>query len=174
MFNIHVNNNEVGKFQIKKEIAKISARELLENKYKLEENALKDPWKSRRINRKDAQKNLKIFKRDYERVSPETLSNQTVNFMWKRAKQLKDEFTAGMLSREELHPVKQFLVDGTMIAVVDEERMRTNRSVERELIWLKHNEDKIKEFKNIMRHLDPQNPCPGNIEKYRPKGRGIR
>ena len=111
---------------------------------------------------------------NYERVAPETLSGETRNFLWKRAKQLKDEFANGMLSREELHPVKQFEMNGAVSAIVDEERLRANRSVERELVWQERNKEKIKEFKNIMRHLEPENTVAGDIERFRPKLRGIR
>ena len=114
-------------------------------------------------------KNAKVYKKDYERTLPETLNSQTESEMWKRAKQLKDEFQVGMLSKEELHPVKGFMENGTMKWVVDESKMQANNSAVREAQWQKENGKKIEEFKNLMRHLDKDNPNAGYVEKFRPR-----
>ena len=114
-------------------------------------------------------KNAKVYKKDYERTLPETLNSQTESEMWKRAKQLKDEFQVGMLSKEELHPVKGFMENGTMKWVVDESKMQANNSAVREAQWQKENGKKIEEFKNLMRHLDKDNPNAGDVEKFRPR-----
>lgn len=172
MFKIQTNNNSVIKHQIGKEISKISARDILKTRSGQEELKSTDSWWKNRIDWQEAAKNSKQYKKDYERTAPETLSAQAKDAMWRKAKQLKDEFTVGMLSREELHPVKGFMENGTMKWVVDEEKMRANRSTERESAWLSKNQAKIAEFKNLMRHLDPDNPTAGDIEKYRTKGRG--
>lgn len=174
MFKIFNNNGAIQRHQIFKEISKVSARKLLREKSGEETVKSIDPWFKNRVNWQDAAKNASQYKKDYERTLPETLSPEAKNQMWKRAKQLKDQFSVGMLSKEEVHPVKQFLDNGTMKAVVDEERMRTNRSAEREQDWLKQNQEKVREFKNLMRHLDPDNPNAGDIERYRPTMRGIR
>lgn len=172
MFQVITNNGAIAQQQIRKEVAKLPAREILKERAAgaivqigadergyVQKAAFKHP--------SDNIKAAKVYKASYERTLPETLDGQTQSLMWKRAKQLKDEFTNGMLTKSDLHPVKGFLVDGKMNWVVDEEKMRNNRSVERELAWQKANEPKIKEFKNIMRHLNPDDPNAGDVEKYR-------
>ena len=162
----------VEKSQMSKEISKPAARKDLESRIKMEERNSSDPWwRTRMRDSGEARKNLRMFQRSYENTAPEKLDPATESKMWKRAKQLKDEFMVGMLSKDELHPVKGFLVDGKMQYVVDEEKMRTIHSTEREQSWLTKNQSKIREFKNLMRHLDPENPNAGDIERFRPRGR---
>ena len=168
MFKIFSNNGAIMEHQMTKEISKVSARTILKEKIDSELSKINSPYFR---NSSDAIKNSKDYKRSYEQTLPEKLSPVVENEMWKRAKHLKDEFTVGMLSREELHPTKQFMENGTTKYVVDEERMRTLRSSEREMTLQRTNEPKIKEFKNLMRHLDPNNPNAGDVEKYRPKDR---
>ncbi|MFA6100397.1 MAG: hypothetical protein WC750_06050 [Patescibacteria group bacterium] len=120
----------------------------------------------------EARKNAAFYKKNLEKVSPETLLPGVKDTMWRRAKALKDEFVVGMLSREELHPVRGFQENGKMVWVVDEGKMQALNSVERNRAWLQRNEPKIREFKNLMRHLCPENPNAGDIERFRPKGRG--
>lgn len=174
MLKIFNHSETIDKFQASKEVAKVEAREILRKKSGQETVKANDPWWRERVNWKEAAKNSKIYRKDYERTLPETLSANSQNVMWKRAKQLKDEFLIGMLSREELHPVKSFMQDGTTKCVVDEERMRLNNSVSRETNWLARNQARIKEFKNLMRHLNPNDPNAGDIERFRPKLKGMR
>ena len=179
MFKIVNKGTAIIEHQMTKEISKVAARQLLKEKSgaRIAEPGagikpfdIKDSWWARRVDMKEVMSNAKKYEKDYERTLPETLSPQTESGMWKRAKQLKDEFQIGMLSKEELHPVKGFLDNGTMKWVVDDRKVQELRSAERELIWQKNNGKRIEEFKNIMRHLDPDNPHAGDIERFRPKG----
>lgn len=172
MFKIFNSSNAIAEHQKTKEIAKVSARTILKERSGQEEFKAKNSWYRQRIDYNDALKNAKVYKKDYERTLPETLNPQTESQMWKRAKQLKDEFQMGMLSREELHPVKGFMDNGTMKWVVDESKMQANNSAVREIQWQKANGVKIEEFKNLMRHLDKDNPNAGDVERYRPRMRG--
>lgn len=174
MFKIFSNTNAVANHQAHKEISKVSARTILKERAGQEQLKSVDPWWRARVDSADAARNAKMYKKDYERTLPETLAPQTESQMWKRAKELKDQFVMGMLSRDELHPVKGFMENGAMKWVVDESRLQQNRSVEREMAWQKKNSNNIEEFKNIMRHLDHDNPSAGDIERYRPKMVGIR
>ena len=174
MFKIISNTQVIANHQINKEIAKVSAREILRQNSGVENIKSIDPWYKSRVDWQEAAKNAKVYKKDYERTLPERLAPQTQNEMWKRAKQIKDQFTMGMLSRDELHPVKAFTDGGAIKCVVDEERMRSINSVERERTWQNKNDNKIKEFKNLMRHLNPDDPNAGDIEKYRPKGTSLK
>ena len=172
MFKILTNHKEsITAHQMTKEVAKPPALDILKARSGSEQNKASDPWYRARIDPNEAARNAKVYKASYEKVLPETLSPQSQNAMWIRAKQLKDKFVVGMLSREELHPVKGFTDNGTMKVVVDEERMRTMRSTERELVWQRKNEQDIKDFKNIMRHLNPDDPNAGDIEKFRPRNK---
>ena len=96
------------------------------------------------------------------------------NIRLKQLDQLKDEFIVGMLSKEELHPVKGFSENGKMVWVVDEGKMNALKSVDRNEVWYKRNEVKLREFKQIMRHLCPDDPNAGDVEKFRPRNRGVR
>lgn len=160
--------------QMQKEVAKPAALERLRSMVRQEETKATDKWYRGRVDTSEAAKNAKNFGRNLDKVNPETLSPAAKDMMWRRAKQLKDEFVVGMLSKEELHPVKGFKEKDKMVWVVDEERMRALNSVERNSAWNKKNETKIREFKSIMRHLNPDNPNAGDIERFRPKLRGIR
>jgi len=44
-----------------------------------------------------------------------------------------------------------------------------NRCVEREAAWQKVNQQRIEEFKRIMRHLNPDDPNAGDVERFRPR-----
>ena len=182
MFKIINQGSAITQHQMTKEVSKVAARQLLKEKSgaRIAEGAegikafnIKDSWWSKRVDMKEVVSNAKKYEKDYERTLPETLSPQTESQMWKRAKQLKDEFQMGMLSKEELHPVKGFLENGTMKWVVDDKKLHEIHAPERELIWQKRNGQRIEEFKNLMRHLDPDNPYAGDIERYRPRG-GIK
>lgn len=176
-----VRNGAIERHQMQKEVAKPGALNIIKNRYE-GENAKatltrKDAKPGAgiaygRFDVMEARKNAAFYKKNLEKIIPETLTPAAKDAMWRRAKALKDEFVIGMLSREELHPVRGFQENGKMVWVVDEEKMRSLNSVARNQAWLKHNEPKIREFKNLMRHLCPDNPNAGDIERFRPKGRG--
>jgi len=179
MFKIVNSQGAVATHQMNKQVAKVSAREILKERASganvaigAEERGYVQKATGFFKYPQDNVKVAKTYKASYDRTLPETLSPETQSHMWKRAKQLKDEFTVGMLSREEMHPVKGFLDNGTMKYVVDEEKLRLNNCVTREAMWQKQNAKKIDEFKNIMRHLNPDDPNAGDVEKYRPR-RGV-
>lgn len=155
-------------FQKSKKIAPASAREILKTNYHQEHTKATDSWYRGRVDQADAAKNAKKWKDTIDKTFPETLDSNSKNFMWKRAKQLKDEFTEGMLSRDELHPVKGIEVNGTIHTVVDTERLKGLDSVRREIAWNTKNEKKLKEYKNIMRHLVPDDSGATDIERFRP------
>jgi hypothetical protein len=168
--------------QMQKEVGKPAALEIMENRYRSENAKATLTWKDNRpgtntafgrFDSGEAAKNAKFYERNLDKIRPEVLSSAAKDMMWKRAKELKDEFSVGMLSKEELHPVKGFQKDGKMVWVVDEEKMRSLNSVERNAAWCRKNDAKVREFKSIMRHLCPDNPNAGDIEKFRPKLRGI-
>lgn len=171
MFNIVNRAGAIEQHQMQKEVAKPVARGILENRIKTEMTKATDPWWQARVDAGDALKNAKQAKKDYDRTRPETLLPGAKNAMWKRAKLLKDTFVVGMLSREELHPVKTLEANGKIVVVVDEERMASLGSVERERAWQKRNASHISEYKKIMRHLNPDNSRAGDVEKFRPKRR---
>ncbi len=178
-----VKSGAILRHQMQKEVAKPVALGILKNKFEYEQAKATRSWKDNkpgsnsafgRYDTAEAAKNARQLGRNLEKVAPETLSAAVKDRMWLRAKQLKDEFTVGMLSKEELHPVKGFKDKDRMVWVVDEEKMRSNNSVERNAAWYKQNEHKIREFKNIMRHLSPEDPNAGDIERFRPRLRGVR
>jgi len=116
-------------------------------------------------------KQMRQYEKNYEKGAPIKLEPATENALWKKAKVLKDQFTVGMLPKRELHPVKlkQIIKNGRAVeaTVVDNDILRTNKVVERNKTWYKANGDKIREFKRIMRILQPHVPKI-DIERYRP------
>lgn len=173
MFSIQSSNGAVLNHQMKKEISGLDARKTLETNMRVSHKQATDPWFKSRVDQADAMKNYKMYKNNHERTCPETLKPEVQNQMWKRAKQLKDEFIVGMLSQDELQPIKGVQVEGIIKNVVDWERINTNRSVERNTKWYAANDKKIIEFKNIMRHLCPDNPAASDIEKFRPRRKTV-
>lgn len=169
MFTILKNTGAIMNHQLHKEIAGSDARQIMQSNIKANTAKVTNPWFSGRVDVNEARKSLKEFQRNYDRTAPESLSDDTKNAMWKRAKALKDEFIIGMLSTDELHPVKGMQVEGTIKYVVDYEKINSSRAVERNTAWYLKNNSKIAEFKNIMRHLNPDNPSASDIEKFRPK-----
>ena len=178
MFKIQIGGQAIAQHQMTKEVAKPQAREILKERMA---GAVDIGTEERGYVQKSyfkyPQDNIKVaktYKISYEKTLPETLSPEVQNKMWIRAKQLKDKFTVGMLSREELHPVKGFLDNGTTKWVVDEGKLRDNRSIEREMKWQKYNDADVREFKNIMRHLNPDDSNAGDVEKFRPHHNKIK
>jgi len=170
----------------KKEVFKPSELKELKRQYKWREEVLSGKevpammggGKYRPLDRiqdpQEMRKQMRQYKKDYERGLPPVLSPATRNSLWKRAKQLKDEFTVGMLSQRDLHPVKhrQIAKNGGLVTTVvaDNDVMESRKAVQRQRAWQKKNDNKVREFKHIMRILEPNNPHIGSIERFRPKG----
>ena len=172
---IFVKNNTMATHQMNKEVSQVSSREVLSQNIRSEKNILSSTLNGGGLfDKQEALKNLKKYQETYDRTCPETLSQEAKNQMWKRAKELKDKFVVGMLSKEEIHPVKSFKEGDSIQVVADYERMNSCNSVHRQFAWNKKNDANVREFKNIMRHLNPDDPMAADVEKFRPIQRGIR
>ncbi len=157
------------KVQMDKDIAPMSARTVLLDRVKEEEGKIRSGLNGGQLfDKQMAEKNRKEMQTAFDNTCPENLSAEAKNTMWKEAKKLKDEFVVGMLSYDELHPVKSFKDGESVKVVIDEGKMRQINSVGRNTAWDKKNSDKVRRFKNIMRHLNPDDPMAADIEKYRP------
>lgn len=165
-----------------------SAKDALEKEYKWRERAL-DPTPTpalygggtyKHANKlqdpAEMAKQMRDYKKQYERGLPVALSATTRNELWKKAKRLKDQFVVGMLSKDELHPVqhKEIIKNGqlTTAVVADYNKMQETKAVERNSAWFKRNDKLLKQYKQVMRHLDPDNPKAVDIEKFRPATKG--
>ena len=156
--------------QVEKEIAPLSARNVLLDRVREEDGKINSSLnKGSLFDKNEAAKNKKQMQDTFDKTCPETLSPEAKNRMWKEAKRLKDEFTVGMLSYDEIHPVKTFKDGESVRVVIDEDKMRQLNCVNRSVAWGKKNEEKIRKFKNIMRHLNPDDPMAADIEKFRPR-----
>ena len=156
----------VMRHQVLKEVSQVSSRREMENSLRAEQKKLLNP---NIMNKTEVRQDIKKWTKALDKTNPENLTVGAKNVMWKRAKEVKDEFVVGMLSKDELHPVKMFEVGGVMKTVVNEERMQTINSVKRQHAWNTKNAPKVREFKNLMRHLNPDNPNAADIERYRPR-----
>lgn len=168
----------------KREIHHVTALKELERRYRSRDHVLSGgevptagggtykPLRSHAIQDiPNLRKEHKLYKQQYERGAPQKFAPQTVNWMWKRAKQLKDSFAPHMTAWSKLHPVKNSGVQTTSgivtKSVADYNAIRSNRTIERERAFHDRFDPTIREFKNIMRHLCPKDPKAANIEKYR-------
>ena len=180
---ILVNRGVAARQDAKREIHHLSARKQLEQEYKGRDEILSGK-EVEAVGGGGTYKPLKYvqdkgsliklrdeYKRNYERGLPVTLPLQTQNELWKRAKQLKDEFVIGMLSKSEMHPVKEHVIsiNGKLInkVVCDYDKLNATKAIERNKAWETKNNEKIREFKNIMRQLEPDNPNLPNVERFR-------
>ena len=166
---VFVKTGAIDKYQMDKEVSKPEALKLLKKLHHQEEVKATDSWYRTRVDVSEAAKNARNYQRNLDRVTPETLTSANKDRMWKQAKLLKDQFIIGMLSQDDLHPVRGFLENGVMKWVVDESRMHATRAIERNSAWYRKNDRLISEYKNLMRHLCPEDPNAGDIEKFRPK-----
>ena len=169
-----------------KEIHHLSARKELESEYKWRERVLsgekvQNPetlggGSYRPLDRvQDVQamrKQMKTYKKNFERGAPEKLSSAMRDYLWKKAKVLKDKFVVGMVPQRELHPIglRNVSKQGNMVVanVADYDKMNNSKVIERQAAWDKKNKDTVNEFKNIMRQLEPDNPNIANVERFRP------
>jgi hypothetical protein len=122
----------------------------------------------------DYRRGMEMNKKHYERGHAITLTPDVKNALWRKALRLKQEISVGMISKDELHPVRVAtkIINGSakQVTVVDEEQMRRTRVVERNNAWYKKNDPKMKEFKRIMRVLEPDDPkITSIVEGWRPR-----
>lgn len=118
-------------------------------------------------NKDDAYKRLRtlkgiIRKDDESREYSESEKRE----MWDKADRLRNEFRVGMPTRAQMHPAHVNL--SNQKPYIDEQSV--NMTVQRNLSWLKKNEQKTLEFKRLMRVLAPDRPELANIEYHRPTG----
>ena len=186
MFTI-ITKGAVATTDAKREIAPLSARKILKHEYTYRETILSGARVSnpeelgggtyRPLDRVqdigEMRRAAKKYKKNYERTAPVSLSPQVRSWMWKRAKQLKDQFVVGMLSKKDIHPVSErsIIKNGKAVTavVVDNDKMRQTKAIERNAAWTNRNKEKITEFKNIMRALEPANPGIADVERFRPR-----
>ena len=119
-------------------------------------------------------RNMKDAKRQYERGCKIKLTPDIKNALWRKARVLKEKIKQGMVSKRDMHPVKQrqIVVNGNvkMSTVVDNERMNRTKAVDRNRVWEKRNHGNLMEFKRVMRLLDPDNPKVTHVvENWRPE-----
>jgi len=181
-----INKKTANSSSINKDVHHYTARKELEKQYKSREFALQgnraaslsvDNSSFRPLDSiQDVpmlRKEMKSYKQNFERGLPSDISPEMKDKLWIKAKQLKDKFSVGMVKKSELHPVSQRLINkgGSAVTAVvaDYDKIKSTKAMERERAWHKKNDDDIREFKNIMRTLEPDNPDLPNVERFRPQ-----
>jgi len=124
-------------------------------------------------------KDMNTNKRHHEKGQPIKLTPDVKNALWKKALNLKQQITVGMIPQDEIHPVRvaQRIIDGKakVVSVVDEQKMMRTRVVERNKTWYKANRENLREFKRIMRVLEPEDKDITSItESWRPRTRVVK
>lgn len=184
-----ITKSKVSEVDSKREVAPLSARKRLKSEFTWREKVLAgedaasvDPTGTRPgkyTPLKNVQdpgemaRQARDYRKNYERTMPIKLDPQTKNAMWKEAKRLKDKFAVGMVPKDELHPVKhkEIIKNGKLVTavVVDKNKIKETNALERNQAWVKRNENNVREFKRIMRSLEPENPKITDVERFRPK-----
>lgn len=171
---------------MRKEVFDPHVREHFENKYKGMEHVLKGGEEKdlsgtgtyKPIERiQDVQMfrhNMNEAKRHAEKGAPVKLTPQERDELWRKAREIKNRVTQGMVPWHDLHPVKtrQVVVNNEVkvATVVDNDKLNQSRAVDRNIAWEKKNGEDLKEFRRVVRVLDPDYKNPMNlIEKMRPK-----
>lgn len=167
-----------------REVFSPSARQRMEEEIAWRKKALEGPVgslmgggrvdiRSRLQDPAEMERQMKDFERNLERGKPIKLTPEMKNELWLKAKRLKDEFKVGMLTASEVHPVSQRQIskdgESKLAVVADYDKMAAGRCVERNRAWYQKNEAKLKEFKRIMRILEPDDPRATDYERFRPK-----
>jgi hypothetical protein len=116
-------------------------------------------------------KDLEVNKRHYEKGHPIRLTPSVKNALYRKALRLKQQIIVGMLPQDELHPIKyRPKANGKLEPVVDYEKLKQTKTVERNIAWYDKNEVNLREFKRIMRVLEPDDKGITKIvENWRPK-----
>ena len=163
-----------------KEVAPLSARKRLEEEIGWRKKALEADKGRRHKTLQDPyemEKQMNDYQKTLNKSDAVSLSSEVRNELWKKAKRLKDKFSIGMVSQDEMHPVshKQIYKNGEAktAVVADYGKMNSGRVVERNSAWYKKNENDLREYKRVMRVLEPDDPKATDYEKFRPKSRRV-
>lgn len=82
--------------------------------------------------------------------SPTTPRGANKDKLWTRAKELEEQMKANMPTREEMdHPA------------------RRPGAVRKHMMWAKVNDPKVREYKELMRRLEPDDPTAMDVERLR-------
>lgn len=134
-----------------------SQRIALEQDYAVAQASLNDPAIAPFIEDKArARKQANALKEALEKRGPQPFATtQEMNAAHAKEKELRDEWTEGMLSVEEMRRNRDGLAASTTM---------------RHLKWEQGNKNKILEWKQLRARLDPTSDDPDlcNIERYRP------
>lgn len=133
-----------------------SQRQALEQDYAVAEAALTDPKVAPYIEDKArARKQAADLKKVLDEQAPQPFPKDEVNKAAARERELRDQWTVNMPSKEDMRRNRDALHASSAI---------------NHLRWEKENKEKILEWKQIVARLDPTSDDPDlcNIERYRP------
>lgn len=113
--------------------------------------------------RKKIKKNEKILE---ERKSPGTLEKDR-DKLYRRAKELEEFIKDGMPTKDEHMGKRKTNSDGKKYQEAQE------GDINKEMRWMTEKASAVREWKRIMRMLEPDNPSITNVESLRPNKRRI-
>lgn len=102
------------------------------------------------IDKSKLKKEIKYYDKVLHKSKPRKLDGRTKDKMHNRSKELEKQIKEGMPNRDEMRDLK-----------------RHPGAPTKNLRWEKRNAKKIKEYKQIQRNLNPQNPDASSIEHLR-------
>lgn len=159
----------------KKKIASVQARrDLREKLLRLEgqlQKALHPVYESEsRLDKAFIQTQIREVKAQLDRVSPgaETVSVANKNAIYKRVKELEEQIKVGMPTVDEMMG-RAVTIRGNPVGGRREDPGIVQKSME----WEERNESKIREWKQLQRRLDPNDPDIANIENLRKVGNSM-
>ena len=103
-------------------------------------------------------KNQKILN---ERTAPK-IEDRDKNKAWARFKELKEELKGALMNKNDMHPIKT--INGKIVADMDTAKNNAFELVKR---IESGQDDKIREYRDLARLLEPDDPNIGNVEQLR-------
>lgn len=140
-------------------LSKRERDDLNDQKRELEET-LKEPVQydaQRHVDRSNITQKITNIDRQIVTGTPQKMESVEKDRNWARIKELERDISHGMPTDSEMK--------GRMLKGGGREPYPG--MVGRHIAWTKENKDRVSEYKQIMRKLDPNNPNAGNVELLR-------
>lgn len=114
------------------------------------------------VNVGDLRKEINTTKRNMEKHNPKEVDSKTKDMLWKRAKELERLIQDGMPTFDEMKGNRRIHPDTGKVFY------ETNSyNVDKNIAWEHKNAGNVREWKQIMRTLEPDDPKIANVERLR-------
>ena len=124
-----------------------------------------NPWVYNPESRLDVRaihKKIASTKRTIENHTPPVVTGKTKDLLWKRAKELERLIRKEMPTKDEMHGDRKF--NSEIQKYYQEAR---NRDIDKQVAWTLKQQGNVREWKQIMRTLEPDDPRAANVDRLR-------